>query len=195
MPINVIKGDAKRYKGLTTRKAESKWKKAKKAAEKQNHKDDWPYIQSIYQSMTKKYKQESAMQKTGGDIAYQKHIDQKLQDMGYDSIDDMSTEEKRDFFNQIEKNWESDEEREQNENMDDLRYFILESAEELEDLDETTISANLAIPTNIGGKDSDEDIPNDVHDHEIDDTDDTEEDERTGRLGIKAGSGKNDPNA
>ena len=74
----------------------------------------------------------------------------------------------------------------------DLRNFIMEKSQELEEL---TVSANLAVPNNIGGTDSDEDIPADVHDHEIDDTDDTEEDERTGDMGIKPGSGSNDPNA
>ena len=74
----------------------------------------------------------------------------------------------------------------------ELRNFIMEKAEKIE---ETTITANLAIPTNIGGADTNEPIPDDVHDHEIDDTDDTDEDERTGNLGIKAGSGKKDPNA
>lgn len=70
-----------------------------------------------------------------------------------------------------------------------LRNFIMENVE----LDEDTISANLNIPTNIGGWDSDEAIPDDVHDHEIDDPENTGAEDRTGYMGIKAGSGQKDP--
>jgi len=73
----------------------------------------------------------------------------------------------------------------------ELRTFIIENAEALEEM---TVSANMPIPTNIGGRDSDEAIPDDVHDHEIDDEmDDTTDSERTGDMGIKAGSGAKDP--
>ena len=51
MPATVVKSDASKYKKLSLKKTESKWKKAKKAAGSQGHKENWPYVQHIYQKM------------------------------------------------------------------------------------------------------------------------------------------------
>ena len=197
MPNNIVKHDSREYSKLSLKKTEDKWSKAKRAAKKQGHKEDWPYVNSIYQKMTQKYKRPGPLKKKtnesvqNGFNAYSSNISQtrsRVLSSGKSVGPDPFT--KKQTYNQkfkIKKAMEAI--------MDprnELRQFINEHAEEL---DELTVSQNLAIPTNIGGANSDEDIPPDVHDHEIDDTDDTEEDERTGNLGIKAGSGSNDPNA
>ena len=74
MPANVIKSDARRYKGLGVKGAENKWKKAKRAAAKQGHKEDWPYVQSIYQNMTQKYKKEHTNNREGYDMSHKDEL-------------------------------------------------------------------------------------------------------------------------
>lgn len=52
-------------------------------------------------------------QKTGGKEAYQDFIQEKLKAKGHDSLNDLSDEETETFFNAVEKEWESDDEREE----------------------------------------------------------------------------------
>ena len=78
------------------------------------------------------------------------------------------------------------------ESREELRQFI---AENWDLLDETTVSANMAIgyPNVPGGKDTDEETPDDVHQIDIEDTDDTDDSERGSQTAhIKMGGSKNE---
>lgn len=56
MPTSKIEKDAKELKGVGKKRLEKYWSRAKKQAEKQGHKNDWPYIMGIYKNLTKQYK-------------------------------------------------------------------------------------------------------------------------------------------
>lgn len=49
-------------------------------------------------------------QATGGDVAYKAFIEKKLKKWGVDSIDDLSAEDKKKFFSEVEKEWKADDE-------------------------------------------------------------------------------------
>ena len=53
----------------------------------------------------------SEEKKSGGQEAYQKFLAKKLKAAGYDSIADIPKDEKDDFFNAIDKEWEADDEK------------------------------------------------------------------------------------
>jgi hypothetical protein len=49
-------------------------------------------------------------QKSGDDAAYEKFFNKKLKSAGYESVNDIPADKKDDFFNEIEKEWEADDE-------------------------------------------------------------------------------------
>lgn len=53
MPSSVVNTVSKKC-DLSLEEAEAKWKKAKKVAEKEGHKEDWPYIMEIFKHMVGK---------------------------------------------------------------------------------------------------------------------------------------------
>lgn len=50
------------------------------------------------------------MEAEGGKEAYQKFFDKKLEKYGVDSPEDLSDEDKKKFFDEIDKEWEGDKE-------------------------------------------------------------------------------------
>ena len=50
MPTAIVKKYAKK-KGISLKKSEKRWNKAKKFAKKEGQKENWPYVMSIYKKM------------------------------------------------------------------------------------------------------------------------------------------------
>lgn len=48
--------------------------------------------------------------KEGGDKAYEAFMKKKLKKYGVDSPEDLSDEEKKKFFNEVDKEWKADDE-------------------------------------------------------------------------------------
>ncbi len=60
MPNPTVKKRAEEY-GVSVSKIESVWEEAKKIAEKEGKKENWAYIESIFESMVKnKFKKKSS---------------------------------------------------------------------------------------------------------------------------------------
>lgn len=206
MPVNVITSWSKRYK-IPKKDLESKWKKAKKASTEQGKKGNFAYTTAIFKRMTAKDKQEShreirslimETQVGGGDKAYKKFIQDKLDEIGVSDIGDLSDEQKKEFFKSVDQEWEADDERKHGESdsedypteesFSSLRSFILENLGE--ESPEERMDDEEEWEDEDGSWDSEEESPDMVDEIDIDpDMEDTDDDDR-GTVEYKAGSGK-----
>ena len=58
----------------------------------------------------KSFQEFIAEQKSGGDEAYDKFLQKKAKEHGYESVGDIPDDKRDEFFNEVEKEWKADDE-------------------------------------------------------------------------------------